>query len=101
MSGVLVVAEHADGALRDISLELVTAARELDAGPVALVVIGADASLGAAEGVDEVIAISGPSAFSGDVHRAAVAALVADRRPSVVLAGFTVRSMSWAPSLAA
>jgi electron transfer flavoprotein alpha subunit len=32
MSGVLVVAEHVDGQLRDVTFELVTAARQLDAG---------------------------------------------------------------------
>lgn len=101
MSGVLVIAEHLDGALREVSLELITAARELDAGPVAVAIIGADPAIGAAEGVEEIIAVSGPSAFSGELHRAAVGALIAERRPDIVLAGFTVSSMSWAPALAA
>jgi electron transfer flavoprotein alpha subunit len=68
---------------------------------VEVAVLGADAQIAAAEGIDELIAVSGPQAFSGDFYRTAVGALVAERRPSVVLAGFTVSSMSWAAALAA
>lgn len=101
MSGVIVIAEHFEGQLRDVSLELVTAARQLELGPVSVAVVGADPELAAAEGVDEVISISGSSAYSADVHRCVVSALIAERRPSVVLGGFTVRALSWAPSVAA
>ena len=101
MNGALVIAEHLDGALRDVSSELVTAARQLDAGSVTVAVLGADPRLAAAEGVDELISVSGVSTFTADAYRATVGALVADRKPSVVLAGFTVTSMAWAPALAA
>jgi electron transfer flavoprotein alpha subunit len=101
LSGVIVIAEHLEGQLRDVSLELVSAARQLDAGPVAVVVIGADARLAAAEGVDEVIAVPGPAAYSGEVHRSLIGALIAERGPRVVIGGFTACSMSWAPALAA
>ena len=50
MNGALVIAEHLDGALRDVSSELVTAARQLDAGSVTVAVLGADPRLAAAEG---------------------------------------------------
>jgi electron transfer flavoprotein alpha subunit len=98
---VLVIAEHVDGVVRDVTWELVTAARELDAGPVAVVVIGADPGIGAAEGVDEILAVPGPAAFNGEQYRIAVGALIRERRPAIVLAGFTTNSMSWAPALAA
>ena len=55
---VLVVAEHLRGELRPITLELISAARELD-GPVAVAVIAQDPSALAAavdvEGVDEIL----------------------------------------------
>jgi electron transfer flavoprotein alpha subunit len=56
----LVVAEHVRGALRPVTLELVSAARELG-GPVAVAVIAADPSALTdavnVEGVDEVLAV--------------------------------------------
>jgi electron transfer flavoprotein alpha subunit len=100
VSGVLVVAEHRDGALREVTREAVTAARLLNE-PVAVVVIGADAALAAFDGVDELISVPGEEAFDGDAYRAAVTALIAERRPTAVVAGFTVTSMSWAPAVAA
>ncbi|HET9075038.1 MAG TPA: hypothetical protein VFN48_10695, partial [Solirubrobacteraceae bacterium] len=63
MSGVLVIAEARQGALRDVSFELITAAGELSAagaGAVTVALIGADASLASqlnATGVQEVVTI--------------------------------------------
>jgi electron transfer flavoprotein alpha subunit len=109
MSGILVIADHVDGALRDVTLEAVAAAAELRdgiGGEIAVAVLGAEpAALAgglALEGVDEVIAVPvGADAFNGETYRAAIAALVAERRPRVVVAGFTVAAMSWAPAMAA
>jgi electron transfer flavoprotein alpha subunit len=102
---VLVVAEHIRGQLRDVTKELVTAGRELG-GPVAVAVIAADPS-GLAEqanvaGVDEVVTVqAGGEEFEPDVYQAAVEALIAERKPRVVLMGFTVNSMGYGPALAA
>lgn len=101
MSGVIVVAEHLQGKLRDMTLELISAAHGLELGSVCVVVIGADPQIASAEGVDELIAVSGASAFSGEAHRTVLEALIAERRPRAVLGGFTVSGMSWAPALAA
>ncbi|MGH9303938.1 MAG: electron transfer flavoprotein subunit alpha/FixB family protein, partial [Acidimicrobiales bacterium] len=105
MSGVLVVAEHLQGRLRDVTRELVTAAGEIG-GPVSVAVIAADpAALGAAanlEGVDEVLAVrAGGDEFENDVYQHVVQSLVAERSFEVVLAGFTVSSMGYAPAVAA
>jgi electron transfer flavoprotein alpha subunit len=102
---VLVISEHRDGAMRGVSCELVTAATSLG-GSVVVAVIGSNAPSLAdsvnVEGVDEVVTVSCDSAeFDADVWRAAVAALIEQRSPDVVLAGHTVDSMSFAPAVAA
>ncbi|HSK16202.1 MAG TPA: electron transfer flavoprotein subunit alpha/FixB family protein [Gaiellaceae bacterium] len=102
---VLIVAEHLRGEIRPVTLELVTAARELG-GPVAVAVVARDpqALAGAVnvEGVDEVLAVAvEQEEFESDVVQQAVQALAAERRPRAILTGFTVNAMSYAPALAA
>jgi len=100
---VLVVAEHLRGAVRDVTYELITAARGLG-GPVAVAVVGEDpASLDVGrEGVDEVVHVRVDQAeFESDVYRAALESLIADRQPEVVLAGFTVNGMGFGGAVAA
>jgi electron transfer flavoprotein alpha subunit len=102
---VLVIAEHLRGQLRPVTLELVSAARELDE-PTIVAIIGNDpASLAEqvdAEGVDEIVNVKvEQQEFENDVYREAVEQLVSDRQPSVLLVGFTVNSMGFAPALAA
>lgn len=105
MSGVLVVAEHLQGRLRDPSLEAVTAAGELG-GPVTVLVVAADPlSLVPAvsvEGVDRVLcATVAAEHFEPDPYLAAVDAAVVAGDYDAVLAGFTVNSMGYLPALAA
>lgn len=106
MGGTLVVAEHVRGQLRDVTRELVTAAAELGDGPVTVAVIARDpAPLAVAAnvpGADEVVGVAvDADGFSADVTLEAVEALVREREPSVVLTGFTVDAMGFAPALAA
>lgn len=99
---VLVVAEHLQGRVRDVTRELVTAAAALG-GPVVLAVIAKDPAaldVGFA-GVDEVVRVAvEQEEFEGDVVLAAVEALIAERSPRVTLLGFTVNSMGYGPALA-
>jgi electron transfer flavoprotein alpha subunit len=100
---VLVVAEQLQGRVRDVTYELVTAARALG-GPVAVAAIGSDpASLDVNRvGVDEVVHVRVEQAeFENDVYQAALERLIAERRPDVVLLGFTVNSMGYAGAVAA
>jgi electron transfer flavoprotein alpha subunit len=102
---VLIVAEHIRGELRPITLELVTAARSLE-GPVALAVIAKDPSAladqVAVDGVDEILSVNvEQEEFENDVYQQAVEQLIQQRSPDVVLLGFTVNSMGFAPALAA
>jgi len=99
----LVIAEHLQGRVRDVTYELVSAARELG-GPVTVAVIGADpASLDVGrEGVDEVVHVKvAQSEFENDVYQSALESLLAERKPDVVLLGFTVNSMGYGGAVAA
>ena len=103
MSGVLVIAEHVRGQVRDVTLELVTAARELG-GPVTVAVIARDPEALDVNvaGVDEIVNVSVDAAeFESDVWQRAVEALIAEREPKAVLLGFTVNSMGYGPAVAA
>ena len=98
---VLVIAEQLQGRVRDVTFELVTAARSLG-GPVAVAVIGPDALDVNREGVDEVIHVRVDRAeFENDVYQDALELLIHERQPQVVLLGFTVNSMGYAAAVAA
>ncbi len=109
MSGILVLAESRRGELREASLELVGAAlglKEEAGGPVAVAIIGAGAtehaaSLGAA-GVDEVLTVATPTEdCEAHVHADALAALIEQESPAVVLLGHTIDSLGFGPAVAA
>jgi len=105
VSGTLIVAEHLQGRLSDVTGELVSAAVGIGA-PVTVAVIAADpgALIDAADlqGVDEIVAVrAGAAEFEVDTYTEALAALVSERRPDAVLLGFTVNSMSYGPAVAA
>jgi electron transfer flavoprotein alpha subunit len=100
---VLVVAEHIEGRVRDVTYELISAARALG-GPVTVAVIaGEPADLDVArEGVDEVVRVRVEAAeFENDVYQGALEALIEERQPEAVLLGFTVNSMGYAAAVAA
>jgi electron transfer flavoprotein alpha subunit len=105
MSGTLVIAEHLRGRLRDVTRELVTAARDLPR-PLSVAIIAADpgplADEADLQGVAEIVSVrAGGDEFENDVYRDALEALLAGRQPEVVLTGFTVNSMGYAPAVAA
>jgi electron transfer flavoprotein alpha subunit len=109
MSGVLVLAELSDGAVRPASLELIGAARALSeqgAGPLALALIGPEGQLRAdalpAAGVSEIVLVPTPCEhFEAHVWQAALEGLIDARRPSVVLASHTLDALGFAPAVAA
>jgi electron transfer flavoprotein alpha subunit len=102
---VLVVAEHLRGQVRPITLELVSAAKELGE-EVSVAVIAKDPAAVAdqvdVEGVKEIVGVRvEQEEFENDVYCQAVEQLISDRSPDVVLVGFTVNGMGYAPALAA
>ncbi len=106
MSGTLVLAEHLGGKVRDVTLDLVTAAQGLPR-PVTVAVIAAspEALLDSVDlvGVDEIVAVRAGESddFENDVYQQALDALLDGSEPEVILAGFTVNSMGYAPAVAA
>ncbi len=106
MSDILVIAEHRQGELRPVSLELIAAAKEAGASSVTVALIGANAAdlTGAVsvEGVDEIVTVPTASAnFQPDEWKAAVEALIAARSPSLVMLPHSVDSWGFAPALGA
>jgi electron transfer flavoprotein alpha subunit len=109
MSGVLVIAEARRGELRDVSLELITAALSVKAdagGRVAVAVVDHQpdrfADRLAVDGVDELLLVPTPTEhFEAHVAGRALAELIAAESPSLVLLGFTIDSLGFAPAVAA
>ncbi len=109
MGGVLVIAEARQGELREVSFELIAAARELKeqvGGPLAVAIIDADAAAHAAalgsDGVDEVLTVSSPVAqFEAHVAQRALEELLTAGRPKLVLAAHSIDALGFAPAVAA
>ncbi|MEA3151850.1 MAG: electron transfer flavoprotein alpha subunit [Gammaproteobacteria bacterium] len=108
MSGLLVIAEQRRRELRPVSLELVSAAQKLrrDADVVTVAAIGSApdqlvAPLSVA-GVDEIVTVKvAAEEFDPDTFVAAVGALIAERKPDVVLVAHSIDSFGYAAALAA
>jgi len=109
MSGVLVVAEGADGQLRAASLEaigLAASLRERAGGRVVVAIVDpapadyvAQASV---VGVDEVVTVSTPgSELQPGVAGAAIEQLVEREQPDLVVAGQTMNALGHSPAVAA
>ncbi|MBS0447634.1 MAG: electron transfer flavoprotein subunit alpha/FixB family protein [Proteobacteria bacterium] len=106
--GILIVAEHRQGVLRPVSLELVTAAQGLRGalgGRVTMAVVGREAQQYAAAlsvpGVDDIIVVeSADTEFDADTAEHALAALAAELRPALVLLAHSVDSMAYAAASA-
>ncbi len=104
---VLVVAEHRDGALRDVSYELVTAGRSLAeqrGTDLAVAVIGEDAASLAEEltheSVATVYAAHADSAYNHGVYTQVIERLHGEVEPDVLLMPHTVNGLDYAPAVA-
>jgi electron transfer flavoprotein alpha subunit len=109
VAGILVVAEHRLGEIRDISLELITAAKNLKdkiGGKLHVTIIARDPSrfidVINREGVDEIIMVAVPDdEFNIDVQQQVVETLIKTVSPTLILLGNTINSLSYGPALAA
>ncbi len=109
MSGILIMAEHRQGELRPVTLELISAASEIkqaNGGVITVAIIGdnVDAyidSLSVSD-VDSIIKVKAPTdEFQPDIYAAATRALIESQRPSLVLIPHTVDGWGYAPTLGA
>jgi electron transfer flavoprotein alpha subunit len=109
MSDILVVAETRRGELRDVSLELVTAAlgiKEPAGGRLRVAVLDPQpeqySSALSVEGVDELLLVATPvEHFEAHVYGRAVGELIEAERPGLVVLGHTIDSLGFGPAVAA
>jgi electron transfer flavoprotein alpha subunit len=107
MSGVLAIAEHRQGELRDVSYQLITAARrladDLDSA-VHVAIIGGEPSTFAAqldrEGVDVVHTVAEGEEFDHDVYTQAIEQLCDQIEPEVLVTPNSVNGLDYAPAVA-
>lgn len=108
MADILIVSEQPRGVLNPIVAEAAGAAAALAKAADGKVLVAVLAENPAAftprlslAGVDEVIEVPVPAAgFQSDTFEAAALALIAPRRPAVVLLAHSIDSLGYAPSLA-
>lgn len=109
MPGILIVAEHLNGIIRDISMEMVGAAasiKEQFGGPVSVLIVSDNpAGLAPAvnlKGVDKVILVkSQGNHFDPHIAEEAAIKVGEDLKPGLILCGQTVNGMSLAAAIAA
>jgi electron transfer flavoprotein alpha subunit len=109
MTGVLVVAETRRGELREVSLELISAAlsvKDAAGGRVAVAVVDHDpgrfAPALSADGVDEILLVETPGEnFEAHVAQRALEQLIDSQPPQLVILGFTIDSLGFGPAVAA
>jgi electron transfer flavoprotein alpha subunit len=100
---ILVVMDHSEGKPRRVALEALSTATALNLGPVSALAFGPGAAelAGAAgqHGAQELLALSDPpfARYSSDACAAALAAVVRERLPRVVLFGATAFGKDLAP----
>lgn len=109
MAGILILSEHVEGALRDITREMIGAAASIKegfGGPVIVAVLSSDPAKLAAEvnlaGVDRVVTVkTAGDHFDPHVYEEAALALGQQLQPGLILTGHTVNGMSLASAIAA
>ena len=102
---VLVITEHLNGSFTDATFELLALARSLATeSEVEAALVGSEVSAMASQlgAADRVVVVDDPSleVFSPDGHAAALAALVAQRNPKIVLVPYTSTGMDVASHVA-
>lgn len=104
MSSVLVLVEHRQGAVRDVTFEMLTAARKMGAGSVEAVLLAENDALAAAvtPHANKVICASGPAFkdFNYEPYQKALVKLAVERKPSAILIANSAFGTDLGPSLA-
>src|SRR5215207_9482046 len=103
---VLVIAEQRDGTLNRATWEAIAAAQQAGS-PVRVAVVGASLDAAAAElagaGCERVIVVEDPAlqSYTADGYVMALAALISEQQPSLVVFPHTYQTRDFAPALAA
>ena len=105
MSGVLVLVEHRQGAVRDVTFEMLTAARKLGAGNVEAVLMAENCDALApaiAPHANKVVCASAPAFrdFNYEPYQKALVKLAAERKPAAILIANSAFGTDLGPSLA-
>ncbi|MCJ7745979.1 MAG: hypothetical protein MUP40_06810, partial [Actinobacteria bacterium] len=104
MSDIFVLAEHRQGELREVTLEMLTMAGQLGS-PVTAVLLGSgvnDFADKCASFADKVIYVDDPmfENYNSAAYQAALVELIKAGKPGLVLIGNTGQGVDFAPSLA-
>jgi electron transfer flavoprotein alpha subunit len=108
MGNILVLAEHRQGSLREITFEMLAIAPQLSSdmgGEAVVLLIGSGVDEMAAKiasyGV-KVLVIDDPlfEDFNGEKYQKVISAVIDDLKPSVVMTGHTAQGVDFMPSLA-
>lgn len=108
MGNVLILAEHRQGALRDISFEMMAVAPKLAedmGGELMVLLIGSgmdDMAKKMAGYGAKVLVVDDPlfEDFNAEKYQKVISALIDDLKPSVFVAGHTVQNVDFMPALA-
>jgi electron transfer flavoprotein alpha subunit len=106
VSSVLVLVEHRQGAVRDVTFEMLTAARQFAAGGSVEAVLLAENCDALAPAVtphaNKVVCVSGPAFkdFNYEPYQQALVKLVSERKPSALLIAHSAFGTDLGPSLA-
>ncbi len=105
MSSIMVLVEHRQGVVRDVTFEMLTAARKLGAGNVEAVLMAENCDVLApavTPHANKVVCVSGPAFkdFNYEPYQKALVKLVAERKPSAVLIANSAFGTDLGPSLA-
>jgi electron transfer flavoprotein alpha subunit len=105
VSGVLVLVEHRQGAVRDVTFEMLTAARKLGAGSVEAVLMAENCDALApaiAPHANKVVCASAPAFrdFNYEPYQKALVKLAAERKPAAILIANSAFGTDLGPSLA-
>ncbi len=104
MASVLVLVEHRQGAVRDVTFEMLTAARKMGAGSVEAVLLAENDGLAAAVAphANKVICVSGAAfkEFNYEPYQKALVKLIGEKKPSAVLVANSAFGTDLGPSLA-
>jgi len=95
----LVVAEHLDGALADITFEMIALAKARGGTTAVALVGGTDAMAAELGAADTVVRVAAAADFNPDTHAAAVGVAIEHAQPELTLIGNTSMGMDLASTL--